>query len=317
MRSAILITLLSLSLTACGKGAATKDTPADGRSASAASASSGAMAPAPEPVPDTLTVTVAPLAVGAKSEETSSDELKFKLTIDLSPKPAIDFTQTETRASVTRTEIMATDGKATTKARVTYVSDKKVVTKDGKDQSPPVNPRVGKTFVLELKDGKLVITDEKGKKAGKKEDAEVRRDNAHFGQPDPMTAALPSTPLKVGDKIPALGTALDQYFKDHDDGKKSKNAMAVSGVEVKLASVETPGPDAVGVFAITLTAGSPKDTKEIISLQMPLQGTMKVRARDGRILQIALGGPMTMTGTDPKTKISGGGDFKLTATTTY
>ncbi len=302
---------LSLALAACKKGGDSQGAPSAGSGSAATSSAAAA------PAADTLTVTVAPLVVGGKSEEKAMDDLKFKINVDLAPKPAVEVNQEEINNSVTKTEILATDGKLITKARVSYVSEKKTKTKDGKDQPQTANPRVGKTYVLELKDGKLVITDEKGKKVAKKEDAAVRKDSSRFGQPDPMTTGMPTAPIKVGDAVPGLASALEQYFKDHDSAKDGKNAAAVSGAEVKLASVENAGPDAVGVFSVSLTVGSPKDSKEFITVQMPLQGTVRIRARDGRVMAIKLGGPMTMASTDPKVKLSGAGDFKLAAEMSY
>jgi hypothetical protein len=317
MRSPLaLLTLLSLSLASCGKVAE------DERATTATGSASSAVAPATQAPPaqarvDTLTITFAVLAAGTTREDRSTEATAFKITMDGGARGPVEVDQSETKSKVTRTEILATDGKAVTRARVTYVSEKKTVLKNGEEQTQPANPTTGKTYSLELKGGKLLITDEQGKRVPKGEDAAVRRSNPRFGQPDPVAAALPDKPLGVGDKVDALASAFEGFVKDRDDGKDGKNPMAVSGVEVKLASVEQPGPDAVGVFSIALTMGSPKDNKEVLGMQAPLEGTMRVRARDGRVLSVALAGPITIASTNPKFKMSGSGDVKLGTETTY
>lgn len=313
--SSSLIALFAFALAACGNGA---DKPGASSVGSAAPPATSAAAPKKEePAKDMLTITVKPLAVGMKQTEKENSEVNLKLSIDLGGKPkTMQMVEAET---MTRTEeILETDGKAITKARITYTEKKKKVTEDGKEKAKPKNPVDGKTYLVEMKNGKVEVTDEKGKKVSKAEDAAVRSSNSSFGKPDPFITGMPATAMKVGDKIDALASAMEALFKARDEGKDGKESKVdITGVEVKLASIENPGADAVGVFSIALTVGSAKDSKEPFTVKAPLTGTLKVRAKDGRLLGVQLAGTMSMEGTDPKMKISANGDMKMAVTYTY
>ncbi len=304
-RISLAIVLASLTLAACGnKGDATSAGP---------EGSGAAAAPAP-PQPDPrLTVTVKAPAVGDKREEKGNSEMQLDLSMKLGAKTK-EAKIGILESTVKNEEVLAVDGKAITKAKMTYTEKKKTETSDGKERKRPKNPIEGKTYVLEMKGGKLEITDEKGKKVPKREDDAVRKDNGHFGTADPLLAAMPDKPLEVGKKVDALSAALQEYLMRHDD---SKEKLDVSDVEVKLASIEGTGPDAVGVFAVTLTLSSPQKSKSPFGVRAPLTGTMKVRAKDGWTTAMNLTGPLEIANPEAKKDLSGKGTIKLTFENTY
>lgn len=249
-------------------------------------------------------------AVGDKVEEKETSEMKMALDIDAGgKKQTVDMTMNE--SMVKKTEVLAVDGKAVTKEKVTYVEKKKTETEGGKEKKKPKSPIDGKTYILEAKDGKTLVTDEKGKKVPKDEEEAVLKANRAFGKPDPVLTGLPDKAIKVGDKVEKLAKALEEHFKDMDE---SKEQPEISDVEVKLESIDKDGE--AGVFTIQLTMSSPKSSKEPFSMKIPLKGTMKVRAKDGFTTEVNLKGPLTMEGTDPKFKLSAKGDMKLSITNT-
>jgi hypothetical protein len=316
MRSSLsLVAVFALTLAACGNGA---DKSATSTASAAPPATSATAAPKKEePAKDALTVTAKPLTVGMKQTEKETSEVNLKISIDLGGKPkTMETVETET---MTRTEeILETDGKAITKARITYTEKKKKVIEDGKEKVKPKNPVDGKTYLVEMKAGKLEVADEKGKKVSKAEEAAVRATNASFGKPDPVATSMPTAAMKVGDKIDGLASAMEQLFKSRDEGKDGKESKVdITGAEVTLASIENPGADAVGVFSIAMTVGSGKDSKEPFTMKAPLKGTLKVRAKDGRLLGVSLAGTMSMEGTDPRMKVSANGEMKVGVEFTY
>lgn len=251
-------------------------------------------------------------AVGDKTDEKKVSDLKMTMSIEMGPKPkTMELAENET--STKKTEVLAVDGKAVTKAKITYADYKKVETEDGKEKKKPPSPLAGKTYVLELKDGKTVATDEKGGKLPKDEETKVLQKNRHFGKPDPVLDGLPTESLKPGDKADKMAKALEQYFADDDDS--AKDPPAVTDVTVKLDSIEKDGDDQVGVFSVKLTLSS-KDNKGPVSMKMPLEGKVKVRAKDGFTTSIDLKGPLSVSSNDAKMKISAKGDAHMTLTNT-
>ncbi len=250
-------------------------------------------------------------AVGDKFDEKKASEMKLTMTIEVGAKKTSEFTEVET--STKTVEALAVDGKAITKAKITYGDYKKTETEDGKEKKKPPSPLAGKTFLFELKDGKVLVTDEKGGKLPKDEETKVLLKNRHFGKPDPFLEGMPDKPLKPGDKVDSMVKALEQYFRDDDD---AKDPPEIKDVTVKLDSIEKDGKDQVGVFSVELTMASPKDNKSPIDLKIPLKGKVKVRAKDGFTTSIDLKGPVTMEGNDPKFKMSGKGDAHMTITQT-
>ncbi len=259
---------------------------------------------------DGLTFKAKAPAVGDKVEEKETSDTKMTMDVDAGgKKQTIEMTMVE--SMVKKTEVLAVDGKAITKAKLTYVEKKKTETEGGKEKKKPKSPIEGKTYILESKDGKTLVTDEKGKKVPKDEEDAVLKGNRAFGKPDPVLTGLPDKAIKVGDKVEKLAKALEEHFKNMDE---SKDPLEVTDVEVKLESIDKDGE--TGVFAIQLTMASPKTSKEPFALKIPLKGTMKVRAKDGFTTEVALKGPLTMEGNDPKFKLSAKGDMKITVTNT-
>lgn len=310
-RISLAIVLASLTLAACGHkgGSASGTTDATG---TAGATGTGAAPAAPQPA-TTLTVTVKAPAVGDKREAKDTSEMDLVLSIALGKKPK-EVKLLMQESTVKTEEVLAVDGKAITKAKVTYTEKKKTETEDGKEKKRPKSPIEGKSYVVELKNGKVVITDEKGKKPSKREEDAVRKDNEHFGVADPILAAMPDKPLEVGKTVDALSAALQEFLMRHDD---SKDKPEVNGVEVKLASIEGTGPDAVGVFSVALTMATPPKSKNPFEIKAPLTGTMKVRAKDGWTTSMNLGGPIELGDPDAKKTITGKGTLKLGFESTY
>jgi len=260
---------------------------------------------------DGLTIKVKAPAVGDKVEEKMKNDLSVSLEIDMGGKKTSEFTEVESTDK--KIEALAVDGNAITKAKVTYAEHTKANTEDGKEKKKPKSLLDGKTYVLELKDGKVIATDEKGKKLPKPEEDAVLKKNHHFGKADPFLEGMPKKPIKVGDKVESLAKALEEHFKAEDDGK---DPFEVTDTTVKLESIEKDGSDQIGVFSVTLTLQSPKSSKDPVALKFVLKGNTKVRAKDGFTTAIDLKGPVTMDSTDPKLKITGKGKAHMEQTNT-
>lgn len=306
MRLAASLAALSLALLACSKDASTDASPS--------ASPSGTAAPAPGAAPraDTITFTAQAPSVGFKVEEKETAEMKIALALEMAgQKKSVDIHETE--SMLKRTEALAVSGKAVTKAKITYVEKTKVKTEGGKELKPPV-PIAGKSYLVEAKDGKVIVTNVEGKPVSRAEEEAVRKNNTSFGKPDPVLEGLPEKPVQIGEEVPSLARAFEAFFKGRSD---SQDQPEVSGVRVTLESIETEGADKVGVFSLALTLGSQPSKKAPFTMKAPLKGKIKVRAKDGWTMGIELNGPVTMTNDDPKMKVDGKGDMKMGVQMTY
>ncbi|GAC1355375.1 MAG: hypothetical protein NVSMB47_08830 [Polyangiales bacterium] len=247
----------------------------------------------------------APVA-NQKAEETS--KMKLGLTLDIDPTGSgktvstkMDSTQSETRDE----EILAVAGDAITKLKVTYASLDSSMNDGTKDTKTP-DPRAGKTYVVDAKDGKVEILGEDGKPTVPVEATMVEKDYHRLGKPDPIAAALPARTLKAGESVPELADAIKAMLKESGGGKE----MDVSDVSATFK--EKSGDE--GVFDIGVTLGK---TEGPMKMSMPLKGELHVRTTDGQMASMKLAGPVSVTTNDSdpknKVKITGKGNMELEA----
>lgn len=103
---------------------------------------------------------------------------------------------------------------------------------------------------------------------------------------DPVTAALPDTPLTAGQKVDALAKAIGARMKDRGEG------LEVSHVDVTFDGAK--GDD--GVFDVAMKLSK---TEGPIALTMDLKGKMHVSTKTGLPASTHLEGPVTVGGGPP------------------
>ena len=84
-----------------------------------------------------------------------------------------------------------------------------------------------------------------------------------------------------------------------------------------LTSIEGAGPEAIGVFAVKLTLSTPAKERKGFTMKAPVEGTLKIRAKDGWSTALDLSGPVEIGSPDPKKNLSGKGSLKLAYQITY
>ena len=270
------VTLLS----GCGLLRKKGDSSSDGGvlGALAALADGGTTAPT-TPVVDTITFKKKNPAVGSSFVDTTSSELKLTVT---APKTS-NSSLSEHMAS--KVDVLGTDnGRTILKVKVTYTEHAKSETNDTKTKTE-ASPVVGKAYLVEFKDKKLLVTDENHKKVSSKEEKVVRGDvDDVVGKPDPLLSELPDAPMKVGDQADSLSEALRDLLSGDDK-------IDFSGTSVKLREIATAGTEKVGTFDVKTTATVAGPAKVVFDLT----GTMTVRESDAKLTAITLTGPVTLT----------------------
>jgi hypothetical protein len=199
-------------------------------------------------------------------------------------------------------EVLAVDGKTVRKVRVTY--DAHTTSTDVPFGTPTktTSPVVGHTYVVDATKGATDITDTKGKTPPFNELEVVKRDYDEVGEDDLLSAALPDTPVHVGDTAPALAEA----FK----------ANLIRKSKMKLTGDVTARVDKVNNDEVTFAFSGKVSLEEGAAMNMtiPLDGKLVVRTSDGWPLEYSVGGPLTF-GSDAG--LSGKGSISLSAKRTY
>jgi hypothetical protein len=198
---------------------------------------------------------------------------------------------------VTTSEVLARSGDLITKLRVRFdVKQETAVKDEGQKQAPAGSPLHGRTFVLELRGGQRVVTDEAGKPVDAKVAALVLREQSTFGKPDPWHAAAPKQPIRVGERVPSLEAAMKQQLSSakevDEDGQESQDVTDQVTMTLEKAQVEDGVQ--VGVFAVSLVTRVLKGGQPFMTMR--LSGTVVLRARDGWPVRMELAGPMDVSG---------------------
>lgn len=242
-------------------------------------------------------------AVGDKREEDAVMGMDLAMEIDPGTGKTIKQDMKMSETTKTTKELLALNGDVPSKVKVTYTSVDSKMTEMGKEKAKP-SPIAGKTYIIEAKDGKTVITSGDGKTPPAVETKEIEKNFKSLGKPDPIAAALPTTPLKPGEKVDSLAKALVAFMNDKetsDDSPKVSDAV--------VTFKEKSGDDAVFDISLKMDKNDPAMT-----MSMPLTGQMKISTKTSEPSHIELKGPITMkSGDDPKSKakVNGSGTMSL------
>lgn len=298
--------LVWLLLTTAAVGGCKKDVKPEGAappgSASAIAAASARTASATDR--GAVTFTRKPPKVGVKREELSVMKMSFSMDVDPGNGKPIRQETSIAETNKKTQELLALDGEIPTKVKVTFDRDEEAMTEGGNERKTP-SKIAGKTYVVEAKDGKIVVSDAAGKLAPKPEATRVDKHFKSLGKLDPLSSAIPKTPLEPGAKVDSIAKSLEGYLKQGSDG------MNVSDVRVTFK--ERSGDD--GVFDLALKMGKEDET---VSMSMDLDGEMRLSTSTGEPSKLALSGPITIAGkSDPKgtkMRISGTGTMSMSMT---
>jgi hypothetical protein len=246
-------------------------------------------------------------AVGQKRSEETKTEVNLKLKM-----LGKDLKLEEVENQKKDEEVLAVDGANITKMKVTYTQDDKTQTENGKAGKTKPTSINGKTYIVSLKDGKVVIQNDKEKPAPAKEAALVEKDYHAFGKPDPMTGAIPDRSLKDGEEVPELAEALKQEMLSNQRTTGKDDKVSIDAAKVTFKGKEGD----VGVFDVSMNM---KGDAGLFKMSMPLTGKMSLRVADAWPTTLALDGPINLdlSDKDKAAGVEGTGTLKVTSTFTY
>ena len=242
-----------------------------------------------------------PPAVGDKSEEKVGMVMSMQMSIDPTGKGQVQKATMETSETETRQEeVLAVNGEAVTKVKVTFV-DKTTTIKEDQKERKRQSPVAGKTYVVEAKDGKIIVLLDGDRPATGLQARVVKEAYETLGKVDALYAGVPRRPLKPGDKVEELAKAMKEVMLSR------AKEMDVTGVHVVFK--EARGDE--GVFEIDLTLGK---VEKPMKFEMKLKGQARMSLKTGQPISTKFTGPVTVGSTDgdqAKMKISGTGTMVL------
>ncbi|MFH2007495.1 MAG: hypothetical protein ABI333_12995 [bacterium] len=198
----------------------------------------------------------------------------------------IKFTNASTE--VKNEEILALKGNIVTKLKVHFKTMQTIAGQGDKSKTTNL-PIEGKTYVLEAKDGEVIVTDDAGKPVDAKINKAVRKEFKTFGKPNKMFEAIPTTPIKVGARVESLEKALQASFKEDLGGGKGEQ-WSLTNVTVALKEIQGK----LALFAVTVTITMNKGPQ--FSMTMNMKGVVTVDTTTGMELASTIAGPLDVMG---------------------
>jgi hypothetical protein len=241
-----------------------------------------------EPVQaDTATVTFKSKAAAVGDKHSSSEDMLMTMAVRVSGKSmTIDSSETEER----KTEVLAVADGVATKVRVRYLKHQKESKVDGKSSSA-TSPVGGKTYIVERKGDKVVVTNADGKSVSPEEEKQLIKNYRRLGKPDEITKTLKSKPRKVGEKLDDVAKAMSDQFRERSDASEK-----VTIEETKLVFSEVKKIDGIEHAVLDLTVKMVAEPGADGKLTMDLKGKVLVRIDEASYGEITMAGPIKMTG---------------------
>lgn len=202
--------------------------------------------------------------------------------------------KTSTTGSKRKSEkLLAVLGSTATKLEVTYHKLAKVEVQNGKTRNVP-SPLVGKTYVVEAKDGNTVVSARAGKPVPAAEQALVAEDYRSLGKPNFMLDGLPSGPIQIGARVPSMEEAMKKSFIQSMGGKPGEQWQISDPVVTLTGRGRAEGAQvAFLTFEMAMTMSQPGG----FSMTMHMKGTVTIRLADGWPIAMIMSGPMDIMGT--------------------
>ena len=240
-------------------------------------------------------------AVGDKWEDKVGMTMSMETSVDPDgsgkvQKATMEKTETETRQE----EVLAVQGEAVTKVKVTFVEKTANIKEEGKERKRS-SPVAGKTYVVEAKDGKITVLLDGDRPAPAMQAKVVKDAYETLGKVDPLYAGVPRRPLKPGDKVEELAKAMKEFMLI-----RAKD-MEVSNVNVVFQGSK----DGEGVFDIEVTLAA---VEKPMRFDMKLKGQARMSLTTGQPSATILKGPLSVGSTEgdaSKMKISGAGNVEM------
>jgi hypothetical protein len=174
-----------------------------------------------------------PLRVGVRARRGSENDVAIEGKDEWGVRVALISGQ----ASEVRVEdVLAMARGEVAKLHVTYEKSTTIVMAPAEQKGVYASAVDGKGYIVESArapdETRARVTDERGERPAGPELETVIRDYADLGHANPVNAAVPSKPLRQGDRLPALAAAIKERLEERRTAKVDALEATVGGVRV-------------------------------------------------------------------------------------
>ncbi|NTX34952.1 hypothetical protein HUA78_10915 [Myxococcus sp. CA033] len=255
-------------------------------------------------------------AVVGESEE---QRLRMEMTQEFSvTAPEMEPESISLKSAMVQNQVLTTlaaKGRIVTQRKIAY-GEVQDVTKDGNGkETREVAAVSGKSYLGEFKKGRIAVTDLDGMAVTKQVREMVVSDLEGLGEEDPIVAAFPEAPLKIGDSVERVAKA----FQDSLQKGGGDDGVVFKDTRIQLSEIRHEARGPVGVFTVSTTLEVPADEESPVAMSVTYQGTMNILAAGIVLTSFSMAGPLKLTPTpelfELGMRVTGKGDSRLVLTT--
>lgn len=244
--------------------------------------------------------------VGESRQTTEDMSLTNKITVSANGKVLQTVDQKQQVGKTVKLTVLVRAKEKIAKIKVDYIRGE--TTEDsGRGEKTTTSPLVGKSFLLEDKGDKVLVTDGAGKKTS---DAEATRVKMSYSKSlgefhNKFGDVLPDRALKVGETITVEQKKANKFFRDDE----KKVTLTVELFTLKLTGTKKIGAVTVGIFEMHLKFVD-KFAKGM-KLTTDLKGQALVDVATCFTHLMDLKGPMEMAGKNQGMTMNGKGEMHM------
>lgn len=239
--------------------------------------------------------------IGSVETETTTMQLKMKMRVIRDGKEIGAQDRNQARTMRRHVTILGTAADAVTKIRSTFeaVDDRE---EDDKNMRVKRSPISGRTFIVEVNNGKVTALDEKGAALPDDISAIVSAQHKDLGRKQDLMV-LSGRTIKPGDKVTELAEIISRSIKSSGSSR-----IVPENVEVIYAGLVRENGLECGLFHLRVNVAGSQDG---MNLTMRLTGRMAVAVKNAMPLYMAMEGPITLGGKKDTVELDGLGSMYI------
>ena len=245
--------------------------------------------------------------------QTKSQDFQSTMKLTVKANGAVVNTVEQNSGKFEKRKITAleTSGESMTKLKMTYLSA--TMTAPGEAEAK-ATPYSGKTYIAEMKNGNVSVTNEAGKPVADEEEVSfVAKDAKSIMKPERFSKLLEGKTLKAGDKVDiSEEMAREILGAEEQPTKVDKMSMVLKEIRKVPAGTQ-------GVFSLEMIMAS--DLNPVMKMTANVKGDTIIAVDTCWPILMAITGPVTIKGSqqkgDAKIDFDGTGEIKVNVNAEY
>lgn len=252
-----------------------------------------------------------PMAEGTTRIETQDSHTVMNIVINIQGQVAYELEQKQSQTRKKEETVLKTTKDNVSKVQVLYAE---AMNKQGNSitgEQLQIDVVKGKTYIVECKEGELLVTGPQGEKIDDNEFSLVKEDYQRLGKPEPVAQFFHGKTLAIGQKVMVPEEAAVELFRGQQEN------LRVEEFSFIFRETSKQGKMPCGVFDTVLKMAGDSDG---IAIAVDLKGTTTVR-EDCRVISLDLKGMSTIHGEheseDGKMEMAGKGEVVINLSNLY